>query len=161
MKKNPLLQAIGDIVRLELVQQGGMIRLKEEDPANTCGPIALSKQGIAVVLKLDKPDKDPSRSCQRPDCPNKLSVNDRLFPLFQTGVEELTRVCDYIIFYQDRDGEAQSAPPIYVFLCELKSGTGRGLPSRSRTGGCWQTTSLQWLCITRASALFRHFFIVA
>lgn len=111
-----LLQAIGEILRPEIIdQKGSAIRLEEADPGSSCAPVTLRKQGPAVVLKLDS----HTRPCPRQDCPLSFAANDRIFPLFRTGVEGLTAVCDYIIFYQRKDAEGA---PLYVFLCELKSG---------------------------------------
>jgi hypothetical protein len=109
-----LLQAIGDIVRPEL-RQDGVIRLEETDPGSTCKPVTLNKSGPALVLKLDSL---PPPACAAPGCQLRYSVNDRLFPLFRTDTGGLTALCDYLVFYPER---TESTSRLFVFLCELKS----------------------------------------
>jgi hypothetical protein len=117
-----LLQAIGEIIRPEL-RRDGTICLQEDDPGSRCGPVTLHKSGQALVLKLDG---IPGPLCRQQGCQLRYAVNDRMFPLFDHHKEGLTSSCDYIIFYQDQqDREAQEAP-LYIFLCELKSGRSGG-----------------------------------
>ena len=118
-----LLQAIGDILRPEL-KQDGPICLRESDPGSTCEPVTLHKTGPAVVLKVDS---QRPQMCARPDCGFSFAVNDRFFPLFRIDQGGLTKLCDYIIFYSHQRAESE-ASPMYVFLCEMKSGS----PSGSR-----------------------------
>ncbi|WP_437480218.1 hypothetical protein WME75_35130 [Sorangium sp. So ce1014] len=109
-----LLQAVNAILRDEF-KVHGTIRIEERHALSSCEPVVLQKRGLAVVLKLDA---QPPAACERTDCPRTFSVGDRIFPLFvaRPGVHS---ICDYIIFYQHRE---ETGNPVYVFLCELKSG---------------------------------------
>jgi len=109
-----LLQAIGEIVRPELLQKGP-IRLEELDPGSTCKPITINKRGQAVVLK---PDIRPEGVCGRPGCQFTFTAPDRLFPLFRLDVAGLAAVCDYIVFCQEN---VEGDDRVFVLLCELKS----------------------------------------
>ena len=113
-----LLQAIGEIVRADL-KVTGPICLEEDDPGSRSGPVNLHKRGQAIVLKLD--GLSPPL-CRQQGCQLRYAANDRIFPLFEHRKEGLTAVCDYIIFYQERQEGGSSEPPLFVFLCELKSG---------------------------------------
>jgi hypothetical protein len=109
-----LLQAIGEILRPDLLQKGA-IRLEESDPGSTCEPITINKRGPAVVLK---PDIRPEGVCGRPGCQFTFTAPDRLFPLFRLDVAGLTAVCDYIVFCQENP---ENDARVFVLLCELKS----------------------------------------
>lgn len=122
-----LLQAIGEIVRPEL-RQDGVIRLEETAAGSTCKPVTLNKSGPALVLKLDGL---PPPACAAPGCQLRYSVNDRLFPLFRPDVRGLTALCDYVIFYPEPAG---ASPRLFVFLCELKS-MNLGAPRRQMENG--------------------------
>jgi hypothetical protein len=128
MALSPLLQAICDVVRREFTDTPATIRLEETDPASTCPPVVIKKRGPALVLKLDVPFKP---ACARADCTTRIPSNDRLFPLFRNDEEGLTRVCDYIVFYQL---EEERNPRVYVLLCELKSGSGAGALKQIENG---------------------------
>lgn len=100
--RRTLLQAINEIIRPDL-RRDGPICLEEDAPGSRCGPVTLYKSGKALVLKLD-------------------TANDRLFPLFDPHKAGLTAACDYVIFYQEQHESGSTEPPLFVFLCELKSG---------------------------------------
>lgn len=118
-----LLQTISDIIR-PMLRRDGVICLEESEAGANFGPVTLNKNGPALVLKVD----DPGRlACSQQACPIRLTVNDRMFPLFRVDAVGVTAVCDYMIFYQERAEEA----PLFVFLCELKSGDPR--PGRRQT----------------------------
>jgi hypothetical protein len=117
-----LLQVIGDIVR-PVLRQDGLVRLEESAPGATFEPVTLTKHGPALVLKVDDPERI---ACPKPDCPIRLTVNDRMFPLFRVDAEGVTAVCDYLLFHQ-----AEDDAPLFIFCCELKSGDPR--PGRRQT----------------------------
>jgi len=128
MALSPLLQAICDVVRQEYVDNAGTIRLVENAKESTCPPVVIKKRGPALVLKLDLPF---TPACSRPDCATQIPHNDRLFPLFRKEEEGLSRICDYILFYQPDDERAKS---VYVLLCELKSGKKSGTLKQIENG---------------------------
>lgn len=122
-----LLTAISDVVRNEF-RQDGVVRLEETAAGSTCGPVTLNKSGPAVVLKLDGL---PPPACAQPGCNLRYSVNDRIFPLFKTETGGLTALCDYLIFYPEKDVDD---PRLFVFLCELKSGRVSGSRKQAENG---------------------------
>lgn len=125
---NTLLDAIEDILRPDLVYKSGMVRLEETAEGSTCGAVTLNKSGRAVVLKLDGL---PPPICAQQGCQMRYSVNDRLFPLFKPGTSGLSALCDYLIFYLEKDVEN---PRLFVFLCELKSGRPTGAVKQAENG---------------------------
>lgn len=105
-----LLQALADILRSDLRIPGPIV-LEEKDQRSTCEPITLytldgSEQSI--LLRPDRVRRDGE----------KISVNDRLFPLFKETAPKFTAMCDYIIFYLHG---AQAQEELFVLHCELKS----------------------------------------
>jgi hypothetical protein len=107
-----LLQAIGDILRPELVDRGTLL-LQETATSSTSKPITLHKSGQAFVLR---PDRSAGAICPRSDCARSLSAPDRLFPLFRVDVAKIAVMCDYIVFCED-----SSRNRLFVLHCELKS----------------------------------------
>jgi hypothetical protein len=107
-----LLHAIKNVLRPNLLR-GKPVTLEELDPGSTCEPILLPTHTSPVVLKPDQ----SYVGCPRPDCGLGLSANDRLFPLFNVKASGIGVVCDYMIFCQQRPEE-----PLFILLCELKSG---------------------------------------
>lgn len=122
-----LLDAIGEIVRPALLRTGP-IQLEETGDKSTCAPITLNKAGRAVVVK---PDADARLACPTCRAPLTSAVGDRIFGLFNNRVPELTAICDYIIFYQEKEG---AEPPLFVFLCELKSNNITGAGKQAENG---------------------------
>lgn len=122
-----LLQALGELLRPELVQPGPIL-LTEDDPGSTCKAISLHKSGQAFVLQ---PDRAAGGICPRNDCARTLSAPDRLFPLFRQGVPRLTAMCDYIVFCQESAGDDAR---LFVLLCELKSGNVTGSRQQVENG---------------------------
>ena len=106
-----LLQAIGDILKPEMLIRQSPIVLQEDHPGSTCEPITLKTTGNVVVLKSDHPSLKP-------------------FPLFRDDRPGATRMCDYIIFYAAPAGAPRRSPGqgrrLFVFLCELKTGKTSG-----------------------------------
>jgi hypothetical protein len=101
-----LLQTVRDLVRPQLPLSGAIL-LQEEDPGSTIRPFKLETSQPALVVRLDQVP------CEG------MSVDDRLFPLFNRSISGLCIHCDYVIFRQSR---ATSDAPLYVLLVELKSG---------------------------------------
>jgi hypothetical protein len=122
-----LLKAIVDIIRHEF-HKDGVVRLEETAANSTCGPVTLKKSGQAVVLKLDGL---PPPLCAQSNCQLRYSVNDRLFPLFKTEISGVSALCDYLIFYPEKDVEN---PRLFIFLCELKSGNPSGANKQAENG---------------------------
>jgi hypothetical protein len=122
-----LLRAIVDVIRPDFYRDG-VVRLEETAAGSTCGPVTLNKSGPAVVLKLDGL---PPPLCAQPGCQLRYSVNDRLFPLFKTETAGLSALCDYLIFYPEKD---VADPRLFVFLCELKSGRPSGSKKQAENG---------------------------
>lgn len=116
--RRTLLQAIGEIIRPDL-RRDGPICLEEDAAGSRCGPVTLSKSGKALVLKLDGL---PPPLCRQQGCQLRYAANDRLFPLFDHHREGLTATCDYVIFYQEQQESGSTDAPLFIFLCELKSG---------------------------------------
>jgi hypothetical protein len=123
-----LLQAIREVVRAEFCQNGN-IELKETiEKGDACGVVKLRGGAQAVVLKLDG---RPPPHCTQEGCQLRYSVNDRLFPLFKPDMAGLTALCDYLIFYLEKDVEK---PRLFVFLCELKAGRPTGAKKQAENG---------------------------
>lgn len=118
MHPSSAIQAISSIVNPSIRRIENPIRLEEADPGSTCRPVTINKSGLAVVLKVD----DALEECPRSDCPISLPNNARMFPLLNHREAGVTAICDYIIFYQSTKGDTVAAGPLYVLLCELKSG---------------------------------------
>lgn len=101
------------------VLQSGTVELREDDVGSSCPPTKLGSAGQAVTLRF---------SAQTLRCKNGEQIhipqNRWLFPLFNERRSEppVCRSCDYMIFYPPRRPE----DPLFVFLCELKSGRDRG-----------------------------------
>lgn len=107
-----LLDAIRGILNRDLIRDGA-VELVETNPVSQCQPVRLNKSGRALMLKLDGPE-------------HGSSVNNRVFALFNANEPGITRVCDYIVFYEPPGatiGERGTPrdPCMFVFLCELKS----------------------------------------
>lgn len=113
-----LLQALEELVEPSVIQRGA-VELCEDDPGSTCPPTVLQKSGRALVVRLASPH-------------DGIPTNRWLFPLFRVDQAQppVARSCDYIVFYAPRDEEAA----LFVFLCELKSGAGKGAVTQIRNG---------------------------
>jgi len=122
-----LLQAIGEVLRPALVQRSPF-RLEETDRGSTCEAITLHKSGQAFLLK---PDQSAGGVCPRGDCAFTFSTPNRLFPLFQTEVAGIAALCDYIVFCQEN---SRDDAPLFVLLCELKSGNVKGSRQQIENG---------------------------
>jgi hypothetical protein len=108
-----VLQALKELLDPRIVQDGAL-ELRETDPGSTCQPTKLDRSGQAVALRFEP-------WSYRSDL--QLPTNRWLFPLFDVKRSEppICRSCDYIIFYAPADETEQ----IFVFMCELKSGSPR------------------------------------
>ena len=123
----PLLQAIANVLRPDLIQQGS-IRLEEADPGSACRAITLDKGGRnAIVLR---PDQVGGGICPRHDCAIRLDAANRLFPLFRLDAG-IAVMCDYIVFCQDTP---RPDARLFVLLCELKSGNVGGSRQQIENG---------------------------
>lgn len=113
-----LLQALEELVEPRVIQRG-QVELCEDDPGSTCPPTVLQKSGRALVVRLASPHEG-------------IPTNRWLFPLFQVenATPPVARSCDYIVFYAPRADEAA----MFVFLCELKSGSPKGALAQLRNG---------------------------
>lgn len=92
------LQTIDEIIKREFKvdAKGGAYFLEETTLPNY--PKTLVKQkGKMLIYSFDVEDS-----------------NDSVFPIFNSRVEGLTSICDYIIFYPKEK-------ILYTFLCDLKS----------------------------------------
>jgi len=119
-----LLEAIKYVLRSNLLC-GKPIKLEELDPRSTCKPILLPTHTSPVVLKPDQ----SYIGCPRVDCGIGISANDRLFPLFNVNVSGIGVVCDYMIFCQQKPED-----PLFILLCELKSGNLGGSTNQLENG---------------------------
>lgn len=122
-----LLQAIGEVLRSEFVERGPIV-LEETNPESRCERIKLDKSGQAIVLK---PDKRPPALCERQGCQLSFRSNDRLFPLFRLDVLELTAICDYLVFCEEK---VNDRPTLFVLSCELKSNKLAGARRQAENG---------------------------
>lgn len=103
-----LLDAIEKVLRPGLFERGPIL-LEETSPTNLCKPVTLHKNGQPSMQALMlQPD--------RVACAG-MSIQDRLFPLFQHQTPGIAKMCDYIVFCQD----TQRADVLFVLHCELKS----------------------------------------
>lgn len=112
-----LIHALTELVREDLIQRGPLV-LREDDEGSTCPPTLLQKSGQGIALRLGAwriRDREPVI---------ELAPNQWLFPLFRSDLREppLCRSCDYVIFYAPRSEDRR----LFVFLCELKSGSPKG-----------------------------------
>jgi hypothetical protein len=116
-----VLQALGELLDPRILQSGAL-ELREPDPGSTCPPTKLERSGQAVALRFEP-------WSYRSDL--QIPLNRWLFPLFdvQRSDPPICRSCDYIIFHAPAD-EAQ----LFVFLCELKSGSPKGSMPQLRNG---------------------------
>lgn len=117
------LQALKDLVDPQILQDGPLV-LHEDQAGSTCPPIKLEQAGRqAVALRFE-----PRRLRGGPELP----INEWLFPLFDASrsTPPVCRSCDYIVFYAPRN----DAKEVFVFLCELKSGSTRGAATQLRNG---------------------------
>jgi hypothetical protein len=118
-----VLQALRELLDPRILLQDGALELRELDPASTCPSTKLDRSGRSVALRFEPWSYKPSL---------QIPTNRWLFPLFditRSGAP-ICRSCDYIIFYAPAD-ETQR---IFVFMCELKSGSPRGSLSQIRNG---------------------------
>lgn len=103
-----LLEAIEKVLRPGLVQRGPFV-LEETAPKSICKPITLHKNGQpsmqAIMLR---PDRVAVAG---------MSVQDRLFPLFNHYTSGIAVMCDYVVFCQDMRDPSR----LFVLHCELKS----------------------------------------
>ena len=103
-----LLDAIEKVLRPGLAKRGPLV-LEETSPRSICKPITLHKNGQpSLQALLLQPD--------RVACPG-MSVQDRLFPLFNHHAAGTAVMCDYVVFCQD----VCRPEHLFVLHCELKS----------------------------------------
>ena len=116
------LQALRELLDPRVVQDG-TLELSEPDAGSTCPVTTLNRSGPCVALRF-------ANWAYRHDL--EIPTNRWLFPLFDVtrSMPPACRSCDYIIFYAPSD----AAERIFVFLCELKSGSPRGSLPQLRNG---------------------------
>lgn len=117
-----VLQALRELLEPRILYHGAL-ELCELDPGSTCPSTKLDRSGQSVALRFDPWGYRPGL---------EIPTNRWLFPLFDVRRSEppLCRSCDYIIFYAPADDTKQ----IFVFLCELKSGSPKGSLPQLRNG---------------------------
>jgi hypothetical protein len=97
---NEILQKIDEIISREhdfRVQAVGGTYFLEEPKEPNYSKTIIKQRGKMLMLKLDVEDS------------NKI-----IFPFFDSSMNRLTQICDYIIFYPKED-------TLFVFLCEQKT----------------------------------------
>lgn len=105
MALTPLLQSIRAVLRPALVGSGA-IELAEIDPGSSVAPFRLKTTQPTLVLRFD-------------DIPHEgMTLNDRLFPMFDVTRAGVSTSCDYVLLWQRND---DPGAPLYVLLAELKS----------------------------------------
>ncbi len=114
---------IRNILEPSLIQQG-TIRLSESAPSSQTPAITLRQNSVADVLVLHPDSAD--RFC---DCGSQRALNRHLFP-WRQAAPGVTVICDYLIFYQERQPDSR----LFVFLCELKSHSANGAASQVVNG---------------------------
>lgn len=117
-----VLQALKELLDPRILQDGPL-ELRESDVGSTCPPTKLERSGQSVALRFEPWGV-------RKDL--EIPTNRWLFPLFDVKRSEppVCRSCDYIIFYAPSDVTEQ----IFVFMCELKSGSPKGSFPQVRNG---------------------------
>lgn len=117
-----VLQALRELLDPRVLQDGPL-ELSEPEPGSTCPPTKLERSGQSVALRFEP-------WSYRKDL--AIPTNRWLFPLFDVKRSDppVCRSCDYIVFYAPTDDTKQ----IFVFLCELKSGSTRGSLPQVRNG---------------------------
>lgn len=93
-----ILQTIEEIIRREfkLSVVGGSYTL-EEPSINGYPSTPVKQKGKMLIYSFDVADSNTS-----------------VFPIFNSSVRHLTKICDYIIFYPKDE-------ILYTFICDLKS----------------------------------------
>jgi len=117
-----VLQALQDLLEPRHLQRGAL-ELRERDPGSTCAPTKLDRKGQATVLRFEPWPHGAD---------TEIPINRWLFPLFDVKRSKppICRSCDYIIFYSPPDFDRR----LFVFLCELKSGSPKGSRDQLRNG---------------------------
>ena len=117
-----ILQALRELLDPRVLQDGAL-ELHEPDPGSRCLPTKLERSGQSVALRFEP-------WSVRKDF--QIPTNRWLFPLFDVRHSEppVCRSCDYIIFHAPSDDTKQ----LFVFMCELKSGSPRGSLPQVRNG---------------------------
>ena len=117
-----VLQALRELLEPRILQDGAL-ELRELDPGSTCPTTKLDRSGQCVALRFEPWSYRTGL---------EIPTNRWLFPLFDVkrGDPPLCRSCDYIIFYAPADDTKQ----MFVFMCELKSGSPKGSLQQVRNG---------------------------
>jgi hypothetical protein len=110
-----VLQALKELLDPRVLQRDGALVLREADSGSTCPPTRIERPGQSVALRFELRSQGPSL---------QIPVQRWLFPLFDVTRSDppICRSCDYIVFYAPADETKQ----IFVFMCELKSGSPKG-----------------------------------
>lgn len=106
----PVIRLLADALRRDITQLPATIELSEPQQGGQGVQVRLTKRGPAAVVRLDL----AVGACTANPCPQRLTLNARLYPLLNQGVEGLAKSCDAIVFYEV--GER-----LIIFLIELKS----------------------------------------
>jgi hypothetical protein len=103
---NELLEALDDILKSQFKMKtpGGIYTLEETDEPDYPST-KIKKTGKTLLYRF-------------PHNVERKGGTD-IFPLFNRKVADLTKICDYVIFYP-READ------FFVFLCELKSNNIKG-----------------------------------
>jgi len=105
---NELLQALDDILKsqFKMETQSGICIL--EEPGEPDYPlIKIKKTGKTLLYRF----------------PHNVEQGIDIFPLFDRKMADLTKICDYVIFYPYKQGDKTT---FFVFLCELKTNNTNG-----------------------------------
>ena len=118
LRGEPFLTGLRAACRPQILCSG--LELREEDDQSTIPPVTLRKDLVGFSHILLRPDRVAEGG----------SVNQRLFPLFDTTLAGLTGCCDYILCSQ-----RERAAELQVLLIELKSGDARGAAAQIDNAG--------------------------
>jgi len=105
---NELLQALDDILKSQFKRetQSGIYVLEELDEPGY--PLTkIKKTGRTLLYRF----------------PHNVEQGIDIFPLFDRKVADLTKICDYVVFYPY---EEEKKAVFFVFLCELKTNNTNG-----------------------------------
>lgn len=111
----PLIQSLREALLPSICQGDGA--LFESDAGSSSGTTRIQGLGKGICVRMAPPSGSGA------------PLNRWLFPLFDVGVPDLSRMCDYILFCpRERDER------LVVLLCELKSGSVAGALQQLRGG---------------------------
>lgn len=95
---NELLQKIEEIIKREFKVNaiGGEYAIEEQNEQNYPKTV-LKQKGKMLIYTFDTPNS-----------------NAQVFPIFESRIEGVTAICDYIVFYPKGN-------TLFIFLCEQKT----------------------------------------